>query len=187
MMEKGPRYSNQIVTNFFIRPRGGHIGFQNGRHFQHILAYISISEPRNEVKMMPIPMFVISWIAIKVLRKLLVISLLAAILDFKMAAIFNIFWPIFQLLSSSRAQNGGNTYAYDAKGCNKSTWKVAGCCFLDGHLNFKNGRHLDFKMAAIFNIFWTISRLLSYLESSKLWQYPSLWCLRLQLTHLESY
>ena len=72
----------------------------------------------------------ISWIAIKVLRKLLVISLLAAILDFKMAAIFNIFWPIFQLLSSSGAQNGGNTYAYDAKGCNKSTWKVAGCYFL---------------------------------------------------------
>ena len=46
------------------------------------------------------PMFVISWIAIKVLRKLLVISLLAAILYFKMAAIFNIFWTIFQLLSS---------------------------------------------------------------------------------------
>ena len=105
---------------------------------------------------------------------LLVISLLAAILDFKMAPIFNIFWPIFQLLSSSGAQNGGNTHAYDAKGCNKSTWKDAGCCFLDDHLNFKNGRHLDFKMAAILNIFWTISQLLSYLESSKLWQYPCL-------------
>ena len=161
MMEKGPRGLNQIVTIFFIRPRGGHIGFQNGRHFQHILAYISISEPKNEVKMRAAPMFVISWIAIKVLRKLLVISLLAAILDFKMAAIFNIFWPIFQLLSSSGAQNGGNAYAYDTKACNKSTWKVAGCCFLGGHLNFKNGRHLDFKMAAIFKVFWTISQLLS--------------------------
>ena len=94
-MEKGPRNTNQIVTIFFIRPRGGHIEFQNGRHFQHILAYISTSEPKNEVKMMAKPMFLISWIAIKVLRKLLVISLLAAILDFKMAAIFNIFWPIF--------------------------------------------------------------------------------------------
>ena len=40
------------------------------------------------------PIFLIIWIAIKVLRKLLVISLLAAILDFKMAAIFNIFRPI---------------------------------------------------------------------------------------------
>ena len=40
------------------------------------------------------PIFLMIWIAIKVLRKLLVISLLAAILDFKMAAIFNIFRPI---------------------------------------------------------------------------------------------
>ena len=148
-MEKGPRNSNQIVTIFSICPRGGHIGFQNGRHFQHILAYISISEPKNDVKMMPIPMFVISWIAMKVLRKLLFIFILAAILDFKMAAIFNIFWPIFQLLSSLGAQNGGNTYAYDAKGCNKSTWKATGCCFLGGHFKFskwppsrlQNGRH----------------------------------------------
>ena len=77
------------------------------------------------------------------------ISLLAAILNFKMAAIFNIFWPFFQLLSSSGAHNGGNTYAYDAKGCDKSTWKVTGCFFLGGHLKFlkwpqsrfQNGRH----------------------------------------------
>ena len=77
------------------------------------------------------------------------ISLLAAILNFKMAAIFNIFWPIFQLLSSSGAHNGGNTYAYDAKGCDKRTWKVTGCFFLGGHLKFlkwspsrfQNGRH----------------------------------------------
>ena len=54
-------------------------------------------------------------------------------------------------------------------------------------LNFQNGRHQDFKMVVIFNIFWTISQLLSYLESSKLWQYPCLWCLGLQLTHLENY
>ena len=121
MMEKVPRNSNQIVTIFFIRPRGGHLGFQNGLHFQHILAYISISEPKNELKMMAKPTFVTSMIAIKVPRELLVIFLLAAILDFKMAAIFNIFWPIFQLLSSSGAQNSGNTYAYDAEGCNKST------------------------------------------------------------------
>ena len=46
--------------------------------------------------------------------------------------------------------------------------------FLVAILNFKNGRHLDFKMAAIFIIFWTISQLLSYLESSKLWQYRCL-------------
>ena len=37
-MEKGPRNSNQIVAIFFICPRGGHLGFQNGRHFQHVLA-----------------------------------------------------------------------------------------------------------------------------------------------------
>ena len=41
-------------------------------------------------------------------------------------------------------------------------------------LNFKNGCHLDFKMAAIFNIFWTISQLLSYLEGSNWWQCPCL-------------
>ena len=45
-------------------------------------------------------MFLIIWIAVKVLRKLLVISILATILDFKMTAIFNIFRPISQLLSS---------------------------------------------------------------------------------------
>ena len=68
-MEKGPKNSNQIVTIFFIRPRGGHIGFQNGRHFQHILAYISTSELPRELKMMAKPLFLIIWIAIKVLRK----------------------------------------------------------------------------------------------------------------------
>ena len=80
---KGPRNSNQIVTIFFIRPRGGHIGFQNGRHFQHILAYISTSDPKNEVKMMAIPMFLISWIAIKVLRKLLLIFCFGGHLGFQ--------------------------------------------------------------------------------------------------------
>ena len=35
---------------------------------------------------------------------------------------------------------------------------------------------LDFKMAAIFNIFWPTSQLLSYLESSKWWLNFSLWC-----------
>ena len=135
-MEKGPRNSNQIVTIFFIRPRGGHIGFQNGRHFQHILAYISTSELPIKLKMVAKPLFLMIWIAIKVLRKLLFIFLLAAILDFKMAAFSAYFDLIFQLLSSSGAQNGGNTYAYDAKGFYKSTWKVTGCYFLGGHLKF---------------------------------------------------
>ena len=71
--------STQKVTVHFSF--GGHLGFQNGRHFQHI-------------------------------------------------------WPIFQLLSSSGAHNGGNTYAYDVKGCNKSTRKVTGCYFLGGELKF---------------------------------------------------
>ena len=56
-MEKGPRNAKQIVTIFFISPRGGHLGFQNGRHFQHILAYIPTSEPQNELYMVAIPMF----------------------------------------------------------------------------------------------------------------------------------
>ena len=30
---------------------GGHLGFQNGRHFQHISAYISTSELPRELKM----------------------------------------------------------------------------------------------------------------------------------------
>ena len=47
----------------------------------------------------------------------------------------------------------------------KALGKLLVCCSFGGHLKFHNGRHLDFKMAAIFNIFWTISQLLSYLES----------------------
>ena len=69
MMEKGPRNANQIVAIFFICPRGGHLGFQNGRHFQHVLAYISSSEQQNELKMVATPMFVIPWIAIKALKR----------------------------------------------------------------------------------------------------------------------
>ena len=103
------------------------------------------------------PIFLMIWIAIKPLKRYLVISLLAGILDFKMAVIFNIFWPIFQLLSSLGDQNGGNTYVYDAKGCNKSTCKVTGYCFLGGHLKFQNGCHINFKMATIFNILEYIS------------------------------
>ena len=57
--------------------------------------------------------FLMIWIPIKVLRKLLVIFLLAAILDFKMAAIFNIFRPSW---APEGAQNGGKTYVYNAKG-----------------------------------------------------------------------
>ena len=56
----------------------------------------------------------------------------------------------------------------------KALGKLLVVVFLVAILIFKNGCHLDFKMAAIFNIFWTISQLLSYLESSKLWQYPCL-------------
>ena len=54
-VEKGPRNANQIVTIFFISPRGGHLDFQNGRHFQHILAYISTSGPQNELLMTAVP------------------------------------------------------------------------------------------------------------------------------------
>ena len=86
-MEKRLRNANQIVAIFFICPRGGHLGFQNGRHFEHVLAYISSSEPQNELLMVAIPKFVIPWIVTKTHRKLLVIFLSAAILDFKMAAI----------------------------------------------------------------------------------------------------
>ena len=68
--------------------------------FLAYFAYISTSELPRELKMVAKPLFLIIWIAIKVLGELLVISLLAAILDFKMAAIFNIFRPIFRLLSS---------------------------------------------------------------------------------------
>ena len=56
----------------------------------------------------------------------------------------------------------------------KELGKLLVAFFLVAILNFLNGHHLDFKMATIFNIFWTISQLLSYLESSKLWQYPCL-------------
>ena len=106
-MEKGLRNSNQIVPIFFIRTRGGHLGFQNGRHFQHILAYISTSELPSQLKMVPIPMFMMLRGVIKAFGKL--------------------HFVIF-----------------------------------GGHLKFQNGRHLDFKMAAIFNIFWTVTQLASY-------------------------
>ena len=44
-------------------------------------------------------------------------------------------------------------------------------CSFGSHLKFKNGVHLDFKMAAVFNTFWTIiSQLASYVLSSKWWQ-----------------
>ena len=56
----------------------------------------------------------------------------------------------------------------------KALVKLLVVIFLVTIFNFQNGRHLDLKMAAIFNIFWTISQLLSYLESSTLWQYPCL-------------
>ena len=82
-MEKGSRNANQIVAIFFICPCGGHLGFQNGCHFQHVLAYIWIFEPQNDLKMVAIPVFVIPWIEIKVFRNLRVISLLAAILFFQ--------------------------------------------------------------------------------------------------------
>ena len=188
-MEKGPRNSNQIVTIFFISPRGGHIGFQNGRHFQHILAYISTSELSRELKMVAKPLFLIIWIVIKVLRKLLFIFLLAAILDFKMAAIFNIFWSNFstsELLGSSKWMVAIPMLMM-LRDVKKALGKLLVVIFLVAILNFQNGRHLNFKMASIFNIFWTISQLLSYLESSELCQYPCLWCLWLPSTHLESY
>ena len=51
---------------------------------------------------------------------------------------------------------GGNAYAYDAKGYNKIFWKATFRWYFDGHLRFENGGLLDFKMAAIFNIFWAI-------------------------------
>ena len=86
-MEKRPRNANQIVTIFFIRPRGGHLGFQNGRHFLHILAYISTSEPPRELKMRAKPMLMMLRDIIKALGKLLDVVLLVAILNFKMAAI----------------------------------------------------------------------------------------------------
>ena len=67
--------------------------FQNGRHFQHILAYILISElPRKLI------MFMMLRIVIKALGKLLFAAFLAAILDLISAPIFKIFWPIFKLL-----------------------------------------------------------------------------------------
>ena len=63
---------------------GGHLKFskwqpsrfQNGCHFQHILAYISTSELPRRLKMVAISMFVILRIAIKVFGKLLVLFLL---------------------------------------------------------------------------------------------------------------
>ena len=60
--------------------------FQNGRHFQHILDYISASELPRELKIVAIPMFVMLKIAINALGKLLVV-LSATILNFPMAAI----------------------------------------------------------------------------------------------------
>ena len=110
--------STQKVTLHFSF--GGHLEFQNGRHFQHILAYFSTSELLGKLIMVAIPMLMMLRDVIKALGKLLVVIFLVAI------------------------------------------------------LKFKYGRHLDFKMTAVFNIFWTISQLLSYLESLKLWQYPCL-------------
>jgi uncharacterized protein (DUF111 family) len=69
MMEKGPRNSNQIVTIFLFQPLGSHLGFQNGRHFQHILAYISTSELPRELKMVAIPMFMMLRITKKGIEK----------------------------------------------------------------------------------------------------------------------
>ena len=66
--------------------------------------------------MMAIRMFVISSIAIKVVKKVTGHFSFGGHLGFQNGRHFNTFWPIFQLLSSSGAQNGGNTYAYDAKG-----------------------------------------------------------------------
>ena len=44
-------------------------------------------------------------------------------------------------------------------------------CSFGSHLKFQNGVHLDFKMAAVLIIFWTIiSQLASYVLSSKWWQ-----------------
>ena len=68
--------------------------FQSGHHFNifwpsfQLLSYLESSKWWQNLY------FLMIWIAIKVLRKLLVITLLAAILDFKMAAIFNIFRPV---------------------------------------------------------------------------------------------
>ena len=86
-MEKGPGNANQIVTIFFIRPRGGNLGFQNGRHFQHISAYnFNFWAPegaQNGGK----PKSMMLKDIIKALGRLLVAVILVAILNFKMAAI----------------------------------------------------------------------------------------------------
>ena len=55
-----PRNANEIVTIFlYFCPHGGHLEFQNGRHLHHILAYISISDPQIDLKMVAIPLFVV--------------------------------------------------------------------------------------------------------------------------------
>ena len=85
-----------------------------------------------------------------------------------MVAFLYIFWTISQILNY---QNGGNLHICDAMDFNKSTLKVTGYCSFGSLLKFQNNRHLDFKMAAIFNILWSISSLLSYLENSNWWKH----------------
>ena len=116
-IDNGPRNLNQIVTILFFRPRGGYLGFQNGRHFQPILAYISTSEQPRELKMVPNPMFMMLRIIVKVLRKLLVVVILEAILNFKMAAIFYLFWAIISTSELPRELK----MVDDVKDYNKST------------------------------------------------------------------
>ena len=83
-------------------------------------------------------MFLMIWIAIKVLKKLLVIYLLAAILDFKMAAIFNIFRSIFQLLSSLGSSKWWqNNKFMMLKNIIKALVKLLAVVLLVATLNFK--------------------------------------------------
>ena len=133
--------------------------------------------------MVAIPMLMMLRDVIKALGKLLVVIFLVAILnfqngrhlDFKMAAIFNIFWTISQLLSYLESSK---LWQYPCLWCLgfaiNALGKLLCSCSFGGHLKFQNGSHLDSKMAAIFNIFWPISLLLSYLESSKWWLYTSM-------------
>ena len=83
MKEKGLRIANRFVPIFYISPRGGHIGFQNGRHFHQFWVNISTSEQYRYLKMVKIPTILILTNAMKVPNKLQTILLLAAILNFK--------------------------------------------------------------------------------------------------------
>ena len=60
MMEKGPRKSNQIVAIFLFVPMAAILDFKMAAFFSMVLAYISSSEPQNELKIIAIPMFVIA-------------------------------------------------------------------------------------------------------------------------------